>query len=163
MELFGNLIRLHSSVSFHSVYIDLPTLLNTRGREFPQPSVSALPVCSSESEFSKGFLWSVFYGPDQVAARPSLTVVTDVAEGTSPHPDVALKPHVTHCPLVGPAPVWHVCGVWSQAALFVNSSGLCEIQAGLTSLGCGGAAPCLQVNTEEIGLVQTCIMLEGHG
>lgn len=40
------------------VYSDL-VLLTARGREFHQQIVSILPICSSESDFSRGPAWSV--------------------------------------------------------------------------------------------------------
>lgn len=159
MQVFGNVITRHSF--HHSVCIDLPTLVTTGGREFPQQSVRPWALLQS-ARLTHSFP-EVFSNQSSAArARwqpgwcgPGGQVLTQLCPWN----------HVWQCPVCWP--VFCFCA----SCLWVRSQqlwALCEFlrivwdSSRLTSLGCGHSASCLQVNTEENGLVQPCVMLEGH-
>lgn len=81
--------------------------------------------------------------------QASLTGVTDVSSPRCGSPSFCC-----------PALVFHVCGVEEGTPLCGFITTVWD-SGSLTSLGCRGLASCLQVNTEEAGLVQTCTELEG--
>lgn len=136
------------SVSFHSVCIDQPPRCLTPRKEIPSALCEHSSVCSCESEFFRGFLWSV-----QTRWQPGL--FSGRGDESSPR----CGPQTT-CGTLS-------FGLYGSCVSCVSgmrpSRALCEFlrtvwdPGRLTSLGCRGPAACLQVDTEEIGLVHTAM------